>query len=49
MSKLSIGTAVIPAQENDKKHEVKELTVLESDSKESIYHLIFEEVESVGT
>lgn len=43
MGKPSIGSAVTPAAEKEKKREVKELTVLKEDSKESIYYLIFGE------
>lgn len=43
MSKPSIGTAVTPAQEKEKKQVIKELTVLKSDSDESIFNLIFSE------
>lgn len=46
MSKPSIGAAVTPALEKEKKCEIKELTVLEDSSKESIYYLVFSEAES---
>lgn len=45
MSKPSIGTAVTPALEKGKKQEIKELTVLKENSKESIYYLVFSETE----
>lgn len=38
---ISIGNAVTPALERERNQEIKELTVLRDDSKESIYHLIF--------
>ncbi len=43
MSKPSIGAAVTPAlkDEINQKKKIKELTVLEYNSKESIYNLIF--------
>ena len=41
MSKPSIGDATIPILDNAEKKVVKELTVLEPDSKESIFSLIF--------
>lgn len=46
MSKLSIGTAVTPVLEKEKKQEIKELTVLNDNSKESIYSLIFSQTEN---
>lgn len=49
MSKPSIGTAVTPALEKEKKQVIKELTVLKDDSKESIYHLIFSETKNAGS
>lgn len=48
MAKPSIGSAVTPAAEKEKKKEVKELTVLKEESKESIYQLIFCEKEKGG-
>lgn len=48
MSKPSIGDAVTLAAQKDKKREIQELTVLENDSRESIYHLIFNNTEKGG-
>lgn len=48
MGKPSIGKANIVAVEKDIKHEVKELTVLEEGSEESIYNLIFNQTEAGG-
>lgn len=48
MGSPSIGEAVTPATEKEKKREIKELTVLKEDSKESIYHLSFSEKEKGG-
>lgn len=48
MSKPSIGTAVTPAVEKEHKTDIKELTVLKDNSKESIYNLIFSETEKGG-
>lgn len=42
MAKPSIGEAITASAEREKRKEVKELTVLERGSKESIYHLLFE-------
>ncbi len=44
MSKPSIGTAVTTEPEKEKKKEIKELTVLEESSEESIYYLVFSEI-----
>jgi hypothetical protein len=46
MSKPSIGDAVTPALERERRQEIKELTVLKDNSSESIYHLIFSGAES---
>lgn len=48
MGKPSIGDAVIPEMKEKNKKEVKELTVVEKDSKESIYNLIFLHLENDG-
>lgn len=48
MGKPSIGEAETPAIERKKKREVKKLTVLEKNSKESIYYLLFSETEKDG-
>ena len=49
MSKPSIGAAITPALEKEKKQEVKELTVLNESSKESIYWLFFSGEEREST
>ncbi|MDR2492355.1 MAG: hypothetical protein LBD25_02675 [Coriobacteriales bacterium] len=41
MGKLTIGTVAIPAGSEEQRQEVKELTVLEEGSSESIFSLIF--------
>ena len=46
MGKPSIGTAVTPALEKEGKQEIKELTMLEENSKESIYALVFSEAKA---
>lgn len=43
MAKPSIGDAVTVASSGEQENEIKELTVLEHGSKESIFHMIFEE------
>lgn len=48
MGKPSIGKANIISAEKDKKREVRELTVLKEDSKESIYSLIFNKTAEGG-
>ena len=48
MSKPSIGDAVTLAAQKHKKKEIQELTILEKGSKESIYHLIFNNTEKGG-
>lgn len=48
MGKPSIGDVVIPEMKGKNKKEVKELTVVEKDSKESIYNLIFLNLENDG-
>lgn len=48
MGKPSIGEAETPVIEKRKKREVKKLTVLEENSKESIYYLLFSEAERDG-
>lgn len=49
MGKPSIGGVVTPAVEREKKYVVKELTVLEEKSNESIYNLVFGEIEKGGS
>lgn len=41
MSKPSIGDAITPTMEEEQKQERKELTVLDDDSRESIYYQVF--------
>lgn len=48
MGKPSIGDAVALSVEQDKKKVVEELTVLNKDSNESIYYLVFEATEKGG-
>ncbi len=48
MGKPSIGTAVTPTIESEMRKEVKTLTVLHEDSKESIYYKIFLEKDKGG-
>lgn len=48
MGKPSVGEAQTPAIEKKKRKEVKKLTVLERNSKESIYYLLFSETEKDG-
>lgn len=43
MARPSIGEVVTNVESTRVKKQVRELTVLNSDSKESIYHLIFED------
>lgn len=43
MARPSIGDAVTIASGGEQENEIKELTVLEKGSKESIFHMIFEE------
>jgi len=43
MSKPSIGDAVTPALERERNQEIKELTVLDENSRESIFSLVFSE------
>lgn len=43
MGKPSIGTAVTPALEAERKQIIKELTVLKEASKETIFNLVFSE------
>ncbi|MDR0513630.1 MAG: hypothetical protein LBG81_00520 [Coriobacteriaceae bacterium] len=46
MGKPSIGTAVTPAQETEKEQTITELTVLQSDAKDSIFNLVFADEKS---
>lgn len=48
MGKPSIGEAITPVIEQERKKEIKELTVLKEDSKESMFYLIFSETETGG-
>lgn len=43
MSKPSIGNATTPVQKQEQEIQIKELTVLEEGSAESIYNLVFKE------
>ena len=48
MGKPSIGMAITPVIGNETKNEVKMLTILKEDSKESIYNMIFLETDEGG-
>ena len=48
MGRPSIGAAVTPTIEKERKTIVKELTVLAENSKESIYSLVFSETKEGG-
>lgn len=49
MGKPSIGDAVIVSTERENKRKVQELTILDENSKESIFNLIFSSMEKGGT
>lgn len=49
MGKPSIGDAVIVSTERENKKKVQELTILDENSKESIFNLIFSSMEKGGT
>ena len=46
MGKPSIGAALTPELERERKQETMELTVLNDNSKESIYNMVFSEAEN---
>lgn len=48
MRKPSIGDAVPLGMDKENRKEVQNLTVLQEDSKESIYYLVFSETEKGG-
>lgn len=48
MARPSIGAAVTPTIEKERKTVVKELTVLAENSKESIYNLVFSDTKEGG-
>lgn len=48
MGRPSIGDAVTVATEKEKKRDIHELTVLNENSEESIYYLIFSKTEKGG-